>query len=467
MTPAYADDAQIAPSNPVFAYVIVGGVAVAIVIALATVRSSLSGANSTWSLSDALSEEADISPLDKDGKPLLGPDGKPQIVSELRASSSRFIALMGLIGIMMIYIGFGLIILQRFAGNGTLPTDPQIKDIVWFLFAGVTMFAPYIAQQILIYFRLAKTIKVKRGAPRPKTRRSNKSVASTDNLSKGMASMNILDLQKQLTALGFDPGPADGVMGPKTEAAIINFQAKSGLDADGIVGPETEAALGYKVDTPTGDAWTQMLDVSAYQGVVDFAKVKASGYPAVAIKATEGLRGADPGFRDRWQSAKAAGIVRFAYHFLHPNLDGGAQADLFLRTLGGDLGEIVPALDWETDGGVSVAQQTAQADAWYAKVDKVYADAGYKMKPFAYSYSSFFALLKLPASYATRPLWLAGYVAENRLTVPAPWKKYDIWQWAGDALSPPVDGIDPRLKKDYNKFHGTVDALRATYGNGK
>ena len=281
--------------------------------------------------------------------------------------------------------------------------------------------------------------------------------------------MNTLNLQQKLLAAGFDPGILDGIMGRKTEAAIINFQTAKGLDADGIVGPQTLAALGEGgttrgPETEGGDGWTQLLDVSAYQGAIDFVKVKASGYPGVAIKATEGLTRVDPGFHEKWKDAKEAGIVRFAYHFLHPNQDGAAQADLFLRSLNGDLGEIVAALDWESDGGVSAAQQLAQADAWYAKVDKVYENAGYRAKPFAYSYSSFFGALSLPARYAARPLWLAGYVRENRLVVPSPWKKYDIWQYAGDALSPPVDGIDPRLKKDYNKYYGTIDKLRATYG---
>lgn len=280
--------------------------------------------------------------------------------------------------------------------------------------------------------------------------------------------MDTLDLQKKLLALGFDPGPPDGIIGRKTEAAIINFQTAKGLDADGIAGPETLAALGNgaaaPVPTPAGDGWTQMLDVSAFQGVIDFAKVKASGYLAVAIKATEGLLSADPRFHDNWNDAKKAGVARFAYHFFHPNHDGAAQADLFLRTLNGDLGEIVAALDWETDGGVSAAQQTAQADAWYAKVDKVYQDAGYKAKAYAYSFSSFFAGLKLPERYAARPLWLAAFVREDRVVVPSPWKAFDIWQYAGDALSPPVDGIDPRLKKDYDKYHGTIGKLLATYG---
>jgi N-acetylmuramoyl-L-alanine amidase len=52
-----------------------------------------------------------------------------------------------------------------------------------------------------------------------------------------------LDLQRRLTALGFDPGPIDGKRGPKTTAAIMAFQQKYGLVVDGISGPQTMTAL--------------------------------------------------------------------------------------------------------------------------------------------------------------------------------------------------------------------------------
>lgn len=54
----------------------------------------------------------------------------------------------------------------------------------------------------------------------------------------GMAS-----LQRQLADRGFDPGPIDGVKGPRTTAAVKAFQRANGLKEDGIVGPKTQAAL--------------------------------------------------------------------------------------------------------------------------------------------------------------------------------------------------------------------------------
>jgi hypothetical protein len=139
-----------------FGYYVVGGVAIVILVALATVRSSLM--NSTWSLADALSEEADITPLDASGKPYTGPDGKALITSELRASSSRFIALIGLIGILLLYLGFGLEVLFRFGNGDPVPAD-TINTIEQMLLYGAIMFAPYIANKFSSVFDWLKPSK--------------------------------------------------------------------------------------------------------------------------------------------------------------------------------------------------------------------------------------------------------------------------------------------------------------------
>lgn len=51
------------------------------------------------------------------------------------------------------------------------------------------------------------------------------------------------DLQENLRRLGYDPGPLDGIFGPKTQAAVKAFQSKERLVVDGLVGPKTTAAL--------------------------------------------------------------------------------------------------------------------------------------------------------------------------------------------------------------------------------
>lgn len=54
---------------------------------------------------------------------------------------------------------------------------------------------------------------------------------------------DVLAVQARLIALGFDPGSADGIYGPKTTAAVLAFQTSKGIQTDGIVGPETRSFL--------------------------------------------------------------------------------------------------------------------------------------------------------------------------------------------------------------------------------
>jgi peptidoglycan hydrolase-like protein with peptidoglycan-binding domain len=53
--------------------------------------------------------------------------------------------------------------------------------------------------------------------------------------------------QESLKKLGFDPGPIDGQMGPKTQAAIKAFQAANGLEVDGWLGVESQTLLAQMV----------------------------------------------------------------------------------------------------------------------------------------------------------------------------------------------------------------------------
>ena len=139
-----------------FGAIMVAAIGVALVVALGSIRSAL--ANSKWSLADALSEEADVTPKDAHNAPLTNSSGDTQIISEMHGSTSRFIALIGLVAILVLYLGFGLVVLKRFA-DGANPTDTQLTPIMWFLFSGATMFAPYVANKFSSVFDWLKPVK--------------------------------------------------------------------------------------------------------------------------------------------------------------------------------------------------------------------------------------------------------------------------------------------------------------------
>src|SRR5829696_995614 len=56
----------------------------------------------------------------------------------------------------------------------------------------------------------------------------------------------VRELQRDLRAVGYEPGPIDGVYGPLTEAAVERFQTAQGLAVDGVAGPQTAARLEAK-----------------------------------------------------------------------------------------------------------------------------------------------------------------------------------------------------------------------------
>ncbi len=61
----------------------------------------------------------------------------------------------------------------------------------------------------------------------------------------------VRDVQRRLTRLGYRPGRADGLYGPRTQAAVIAFQRKHGLARTGTVGPATRVALRQHLDRGT------------------------------------------------------------------------------------------------------------------------------------------------------------------------------------------------------------------------
>lgn len=65
----------------------------------------------------------------------------------------------------------------------------------------------------------------------------------------------ITEIQTALNAAGFNVGTVDGIAGPGTYAALINYQTENGLVADGIAGPATRAALLGETGDGSSDAF--------------------------------------------------------------------------------------------------------------------------------------------------------------------------------------------------------------------
>ncbi|WP_275408752.1 GH25 family lysozyme, partial [Actinocatenispora rupis] len=113
------------------------------------------------------------------------------------------------------------------------------------------------------------------------------------------------------------------------------------------------------------------LDVSHYQGSINWSSVKSNGASFAYVKATEGTSYTDPNFAANYNGSYNAGLIRGAYHFARPNISSGAtQANYFAAHGGGwsaDGKTLPPALDIEYNpysGGTCYGLSHAGMVSW-------------------------------------------------------------------------------------------------------
>ena len=75
----------------------------------------------------------------------------------------------------------------------------------------------------------------------------------------------------------------------------------------------------------------RVLDISAYQGEVDFQRVKQDGIWGVMLKATEGERYLSPAFEKNYRQAKQANLEVGAYHYLRASTGSGGRGKLLFK----------------------------------------------------------------------------------------------------------------------------------------
>jgi hypothetical protein len=95
------------------------------------------------------------------------------------------------------------------------------------------------------------------------------------------------------------------------------------------------------------------IDVSYYQGTINWAQVKAAGKVFAIIRVSDGTGFMDPKFVSNWKGAKAAGLAVGAYQFFRPTQDVTRQADIMvdqLNAVGFGAGDIPPVIDVEVHG---------------------------------------------------------------------------------------------------------------------
>ena len=115
--------------------------------------------------------------------------------------------------------------------------------------------------------------------------------------------------------------------------------------------PEMLADMVAEKDKPNGvpPAPAKIIDVSRWQGLIDWDRVKAAGVETAIIRATMGATGIDSEYRRNWQGSAAASIShRGIYHYVTAsNLVASSQVNNIMQTTGGDWGDEPLTLDCE------------------------------------------------------------------------------------------------------------------------
>ncbi len=202
-------------------------------------------------------------------------------------------------------------------------------------------------------------------------------------------------------------------------------------------------------DTPAGFE-AQAIDVSVYQGDIDWAQVKAAGIYAAVIRAGYGryIEQEDLKFRQNYTNARAAGMPVGVYWYSYAKTPEQAQqeADICLQVLGDRALQMPLYMDQEW-ADTPVANRTACAVAFLDRIRERHAGlVGY------YTYTSYFASVDVPTIQAhADTIWLADYRQSYDKTIPR-----DMHQYSSSGTVPGISGrVD--MNRLYRDFPGELE----------
>lgn len=183
------------------------------------------------------------------------------------------------------------------------------------------------------------------------------------------------------------------------------------------------------------------IDVSEWQGNIDFERVKNSGIDIVYIKSSEGTRYIDPYFRTNYNSAKENGLNIGFYHFMTATSENEAiaEAGFFASVVNGLDTDCRLAMDFEMFDGLDVREINDISLAFLAEVERltekevvVYSDA-YNARV---NFSS-----RLSSQY---PIWVAEYGVNEPSN--GNWSSWIGFQYTNQGR---VSGISSFVDRDY------------------
>lgn len=193
------------------------------------------------------------------------------------------------------------------------------------------------------------------------------------------------------------------------------------------------------------------IDVSVYQGDIDWPQVKAAGIYAAVLRAGYGryVEQEDKTFRQNYENARAAGMPVGVYWYSYAKTPEQAaqEADACLAVLGGRALQMPLYMDQEW-ADTPKENRTACAVAFLARLRA----RGYGGLVGYYTYTSYFASVDIPAIQAhADTIWLADYRQNYDKTIPR-----DMHQYSSSGTVPGIAGrVD--MNHLYRDFPGEIE----------
>ena len=230
-----------------------------------------------------------------------------------------------------------------------------------------------------------------------------------------------------------------------------------GLVAILILGAAVAALYhnGFQFNCPSAEAYpVRGVDVSHYQGDIDWEQLRAQGVMFAYIKATEGASFVDGAFQTNWENIVRTDLRAGAYHFFSFESPGQNQAENFIETVSPIDCMLPPVVDIEPYGRFKtikdIPDAVAEIGVWLRAIESAYG-----MRPVIYTTEAFYKDC-ISDAFPDHDIWIRSVYGRPPESV-----RWTFWQYASFARLKGYQGKERFI--DMNVFRGTVEEFKA-YG---
>lgn len=206
-------------------------------------------------------------------------------------------------------------------------------------------------------------------------------------------------------------------------------------------------------DTPDAEEYpVQGVDVSYYQGTVDWDALYEQGITFAFLKATEGVSHGDTSFAENWANALTSNVYVGAYHYYRFEEDGAAQAEHFIETVPYTENTLPPVVDVELYDSLTEEPDTDETVENLQEMLETL-ESYYGVKPILYVATNCYLLY---AQYfeGEYPIWISNYYYE-------PYIDWTFWQYTDEGALDGYDGDQQNI--DLNVYAGSFSEFLAEF----